>query len=309
MVASGSHAYLLNNGLSVLDTSTASHPVAVGQMPLTNCCYGNLSVSGRYVYATSDGGITICDVANPASPVQAGQIPPEFGPAGFAVSGNYGYMAVGGWHGLPVWDVSDPANPSRVGTAAGGTFYAFDVAISGQYAYVTAFTNTLQIYDISNPTNPVNLHVFTGGTPPSELNVAISGNYAYVYQGSLFTVVDISNPTNASIVFDNPNGDYTDSFITKMAISGNYAYFPTSAGLSIWSLGIAAPRLSISTTATNTAALTWPTPAGAFSVQQNPSLNPSNWVSLTNVPVVVAAQNQVMIPAPMETMFFRLVSQ
>ena len=55
---------------------------------------------------------------------------------------------------------------------------AWDVSISGNYAYVADYKTGLVIVDISNPSSPV----LKGGydTPGGAHGVAVSGNYAYV---------------------------------------------------------------------------------------------------------------------------------
>jgi hypothetical protein len=61
---------------------------------------------------------------------------------------------------------------------------------------------------------------------------------------------------------------------------------------------------------TNGILLSWPTQSVAFAVQQNsPGFNKATWVTLTNAPVVVGSQNQVIIPRPSGTAFYRLISQ
>jgi len=304
-----------NAVLSVLDISTPSNPVLVGQMQLTNCCYCNLSVSDRYAYATSSaawtGGVTICDVSDPTNPVQAGEItmPALHSPYGFAIAGRYGYMPVNGY-GLYAWDISDPTNPRNVGEGAVMN-YAYDVAISGNYAYVTASTNALQVFDISNPTNPVNLHVYPQTIPAYDISVAVSGNYAYAFDGPSFAALDISNPTNSNVVYAYGSAwQNNSSLITKMAIAGNFVYLPAGngEGISIWSLGIPAPQLAINST-NGTVILAWPTPTGAFSIQQSPGLNPPAWVTLTNAPIVVGSENQVTLPSPPGNTFYRLILQ
>ena len=55
--------------------------------------------------------------------------------------------------GLQVIDVSNPANPQRVG-GYDTSGHAFGVAVSGNYAYVADGANGLQVIDVSNPANP-----------------------------------------------------------------------------------------------------------------------------------------------------------
>jgi hypothetical protein len=65
----------------------------------------------------------------------------------------------------------------------------------------------------------------------------------------------------------------------------------------------------MNTTSTNTVVLSWPTPAAAFAVQQSPSLSPANWLTVTDRSFVVVGRNQVVLPAPSGTRFYRLVSE
>ncbi len=96
-----------------------------------------------------------------------------------AVSGNYAYVADAD-AGLQVIDVSNPANPQRVG-GYDTSGYAYGVAVSGNYAYVADCDAGLQVIDVSNPANPQRV----GGYDTSgyAYGVAVSGNYAYVADG------------------------------------------------------------------------------------------------------------------------------
>lgn len=53
----------------------------------------------------------------------------------------------------------------------------------------------------------------------------------------------------------------------------------------------------------------WPKQSVSYAVQQNSGFNTMNWITLTNTPAVVGSQNQVTIPKPNGTMFYRLTSQ
>jgi hypothetical protein len=96
---------------------------------------------------------------------------------------------------------------------------AYDVAVSGSYAYVADGSSGLEIIDVSNPSSPS----FAGHwkTPSSANGVAVSGSYAYVadYIGSL-EIIDVSNPKNPSPV----GSCNTLGYAVDVAVSGNYAY-------------------------------------------------------------------------------------
>ena len=69
------------------------------------------------------------------------------------------------------------------------------------------------------------------------------------------------------------------------------------------------PHLSIARTPTNTLSFSWPTNITTYALQQDSSLDSPNWTTLTNTPVVVGSQNQVILLTPQVTMFYRLISQ
>ena len=157
------------------------------------------------------------------------------------MSGNYAYLA--GWKygggleqaGLEVIDVSNPANPQRVGNwmydfgFGGSDSRVQAVAVRGNYAYVVDAVWGLQVINVSNPANPQ----WVGGDFASgaNLDVAVSGNYAYVADGTLgLRIVNVSNPANPQQV-----GSYnTSGEAYGVALSGNYAYVADwGAGLQV----------------------------------------------------------------------------
>jgi hypothetical protein len=138
-------------------------------------------------------------------------------PHGVYVSGNYAYVADYS-SGLRVIDITDPANPSVVGTCDTPGF-ANGVYISGNYAYVADDHSGLQVIDISNPANPFVI----GSYNPAGVayGLYVSGNYAYVadYVAGL-RIIDITDPADPSFVggYDTPGNAY------GVYVSGGYAY-------------------------------------------------------------------------------------
>src|SRR5437899_580301 len=135
---------------------------------------------------TNDDGtgnsLTIVDVStNPAQPSVVGSITDAvnlFGAYGVAVSGHYAFVAAQGCltgqpcpntavgNSFAVIDVASPSSPALVATLKNNSLpspwtgtaalsHATAVAISGNYAYVTAaYSNRLTVIDISNPLSP-----------------------------------------------------------------------------------------------------------------------------------------------------------
>ena len=139
-----------------------------------------------------------------------------------AIVGNYAYV-VG--DNLEVIDISNLSSPVFVGTyeftvtqdSAG--YYAKDVQIVGNYAYVAASGFGLQILDISNPTNPTLTGTYN--TSGSASAVQVIGNYAYIADGqSGLQIIDITNPSNPTL-----KGTYnTSGSASAVQVIGNHAY-------------------------------------------------------------------------------------
>jgi hypothetical protein len=119
-------------------------------------------------------------------------------------------------------------NPTLKGTYDTSSS-AYDVTVSGKYAYVADYASGLHIIDISNPASPVLEGTYnTSGTADS---VTVSGKYAYVADNLAgLHIIDISNPTSPTLV-----GTYDTSGIAyDITVSGKYAYVADgSSGLHI----------------------------------------------------------------------------
>jgi hypothetical protein len=66
------------------------------------------------------------------------------------------------------------------------------------------------------------------------------------------------------------------------------------------------PLLRVLLTSTNTVVIAWPNPSTGFSLQQNAALGNTNWLGVTNTPVVVGNEKQVTVAPPAGNRFFRL---
>ncbi|NGX42638.1 MAG: Serine/threonine-protein kinase PrkC [Chlamydiae bacterium] len=131
--------------------------------------------------------------------------------------------------------------------------WSYNVALSGNYAYVADRDSGLQIIDVSNVTNPT----FAGfyATPDRAYDVAVSGNYAYVADwNSGLQIIDVSNVANPTFA-----GSYdTPGWALRVALSGNYAYVADrTSGLQI---------IDVSNVANPTLASSYNTPDYAYGV-------------------------------------------
>lgn len=266
VAVSGSLAYVAsgNQGFRIVDVSNPLAPLEIGRDSLVNPA--KVVVSGNYAYfigPTAD--LKVENIADPTHPSLLAFCTMPDVPMDLAVQGNYVYLAVD-LAGMAIVDVTNPTNPLHVGSYANpATQY---VAVSGNYAYLTAFCyrNNMHKVDVSNPSNPfqvgylhdsnlwglsvagdyvyvgggsLGLRIFSSGlgpvgvwnTPGSAMDVSVSGNFAYVVDGSGgLRVIDVSNPVEPQ-----ERGYFDTQGSVKAAIpAGNLAYVADTYSLRIY---------------------------------------------------------------------------
>lgn len=278
VVISGNYAYIANgdSGLAIFDISTPSSPILAGSYDAEGFIR-DIAVLGNSVYAADGNGLVIIDVSTPSSPELVGTYDTIGFGNGVAVSGNYAYIAddskgiFDGSNGLAVIDVSTPSSPSLVGTY--DAVYAYDIVISGHYAYV-ADSIGLVILDISTPSSPVLMNSYS--TNGDANDVAVSGNYAYVSDYAGLTILDISTPSSPGFI-----GNYgTEGNANGVAVSGEYIYLADSNnGLFVLQQGSSGASLATDKNTTSDGSMTGNesgalqlSPIGDHSVRENETL-------------------------------------
>ena len=167
--------------------------------------------------------------------VSRGSIP---APAGFAEGGlarlHDTRAYVSSANTLTVFDVSDPASPTRLGAYEfSHQIWAFRVV--GSLVYVAADAFGVGILDATGAGDPRLLGSFT--TPGQAKNVAVSGTTALVAdQLEGVVVVDVSTPSNPVEV----TTVFVDGFATDVAISGPLTY-ASDRPMGLYVLDIASP--------------------------------------------------------------------
>ncbi len=253
ITVSGSYAYVAAGRLVVIDISNPTQPNVLASVPsvLPEDVYAfDVTVRDNYAYvANYTGGLEIVDISNPHSPIVVGACS-EVGAAHcVTVQGNFAYIGcinfVGGdpfdrIAGLSVVDISNPSAPLRVGH---DTTFAFgrdpvdiyDVAVSGDYAYLTSPAAGLFIFDISNPSTPSK--VTLTDTLRRAIGIEIDGSTAYVTQvasGGL-SIYDLTNPiAPVQVGFTETNSTcYHVSVYSGKAYLAGYGYGLLTADVSV----------------------------------------------------------------------------
>jgi hypothetical protein len=215
--------------------------------------------------------LTILDIAsNPASPSVLGVIRDAntlFGAYGVAVSGHYAFVASQGClsgqpcpnhsagNAFATIDIGAPAAPVIVAALHNGSLpspwkgsgalaHATSVAISENYAYVTAAnSNRLTVISIANPLNPQIVASLNDATNLKfPVDVAVSGKYAYVVDqittGRL-TVVDVTNPAKPQIVTSIENTLLNGAY--RVRLHGDFAYVSASGSSDVAVIDVSNP--------------------------------------------------------------------
>ena len=166
---SGQYAYVISyvgvssiSTLVVVDVSNPASPAIVGSTN-TGTAWLNVAdikVVGKYAYVAGQSDqqseILVFDISNPASPYLLSSLPVAHSPQGLDVEGNYWYQTLYDQNSLNIYNISNPASLSQVGTASlSGTCKPQDVTVEGTTAYVACYENSsVAVVDVSNPTSP-----------------------------------------------------------------------------------------------------------------------------------------------------------
>ena len=189
----------------------------VGNWPFGRSNAVELDPDRNLAFCGSGGGVYILDVSDPGNP---GKVSEKIHVRSTVVALFYQsstqtlYLAAEET-GLEIWDVSNFENPEKLGSY-GKLDWTFDVAVSGDYAYL-ADGGGLRIINVSVPSNLTEMGYCE--TPGSARGVAVSGNYAYIADDqSGLRIIDISTPSDPFEVGDVPG------YANDVAVSGDYAY-------------------------------------------------------------------------------------
>jgi len=231
LVVSGNYTYVgTATGLQVFNTSVPSSPVLVGYVAVGALNY--TFVQGNYVYVLDDSTnfLYIVNISNPTNPVVVNSVATNSIPIGLYVSGHYAYVATDAVPSyLDIYDVAIPAVPVLVSNSlilansARTLAYGYTaISVQGNYAYIGAQGGAqgLFVVNVANPASPFQVG-YTSGLNNQFERVVVQGNYAYVGELNNIQIVDISIPSNPTVV----GGDFTGlPFIDALSVQGHYLY-------------------------------------------------------------------------------------
>jgi hypothetical protein len=233
----GDLAYICSGaaGLSIVDVGDPDHPEMLSTTPLSYSPTQCVDVVGNWAYVSipsvGQTGVHAVDVSDPAHPVVHGRYP-RTGAYGIEVHGNYchiagHYVAGVNYGGYSIPDISNPDNMVGVGGLIDPPWYCVDVAVIGNYAYLTEEagqdldgTYGIRIVDISDIANNVVVGFYELERPPSYMvtwyeNIIVASPIDGIF------VFDASDPENLTLT-----GSYGEEGASDVVTDGHYAYVP-----------------------------------------------------------------------------------
>jgi len=223
VVVFGDHLLLADDrdGLRSIDVSNPSLPIEVGFFRSTESYnpYRCIVFRDNYAFVAEVVGLRVYDVSDPRNPIKVSDSD-TLKATEFVIQGDYAYV-VGGFGGIRIVDVSNPASLTDVGFYE-HPGYAGDIEIWNNHLLVDPLaidpdTSALQILDISNPVSP-SLVGIIGLWGIADIEVVDNLVYLLGYDG--LRVFDISTPSAPVEIglLDPWSGGY------DIVVRGNYAY-------------------------------------------------------------------------------------
>ena len=153
------YAYLAEgDGVAILDVSNPAMPVQVGYYSTWPVEPSTLARSGIYLYVQYGAGdwgesIDVVNISDPAHPIKTGSVLWSRYSYDLDIVGTYLYSAAS-IDGLRIFDVSNPAAPTEIGSYTRPGLVVAGVEVSGSRAYVIDRGENgggLVVLDVSNP--------------------------------------------------------------------------------------------------------------------------------------------------------------
>ena len=202
------------SGLLLVDISDPALPQYASELDVSWMMM-DIAAQGDYAY-TGSNGFRVFDMSDPAYPVQVGYNETDGAIARISDTlAVYIPSSMGSGNKVNIMDVSDPADPQKLGHYSPPVM-TNDLVLKDHYAYVACWWDGFRVVDFSDPNSPVLVsHDFgwvSGAVPGEEFCYAqaldIYGNYLYVLDYGPFEtedtkgiyIFDISTPDDPQLI-------------------------------------------------------------------------------------------------------------
>ncbi|NQV16581.1 T9SS type A sorting domain-containing protein [bacterium] len=154
---SGNYVYAAtnNNGIGIVNVSTASSPTLVGYVAesMVSGRYGEgVAAYGNVMVQSTWGALYFYDISSPESPTLQDTVALTTGTSWLTLDDDYAY--VHDFDSLKIFDLSNLSAVVQVGGVNTGGSWDGDAFREGDYVYVNAETAGIKVYDVTDITNP-----------------------------------------------------------------------------------------------------------------------------------------------------------
>lgn len=223
IAVNGNYAYIATNspygefseGFYIVDLSDITNP-QIDYYESYSSTAGAFAIAnnGSYVFVATNGYVYCYDASNPTHPQKLSIMSVSNAPHGVFYSDNKLYVAAQS-SGLVIFDVSNPAQPVRVGSLAS---WAEKCAVRDTLAFLVKQADQMEIVSVSDPANPFVISKLPKDTLASMeylMDVKVKGNLVYIAgdayiqdvgQMAQLKIADVSNPSAPKVLnsFFNP---------------------------------------------------------------------------------------------------------
>ena len=188
-------AYVVDGHLRIMDITNSLQPVELGA---TGPAMRGIALAGDVAFSlwnpiSQTVVLAAFDISDPLAPTM---VPESGGPyfvgaRAVAASGKYAFVV--SYHTLTVVDATDPAQMTVVTDLTLPGFYALQIEVVDDLAYVANHESGLQIIDVADPTAPA---IIGESIPPGGVNgFALRGSICFAVCGHEgLRIIDVSDP-------------------------------------------------------------------------------------------------------------------
>jgi hypothetical protein len=222
--------------------TTPPTSVPLASMPLAGTLYAGITSSNRMYVAAGEGGLQSYATNQSALPRIGVYVPANTSaPARLAMTGQT--LLVASADRITLYDVSSPASPARLGTAAlqGGPPTA--TAVVGQYAYVAVATG-VRIFSIANPSEPRNVGTLALNSP---FDLAAHNDNLYITAFDGLIIATLANPEQPAVIgtFVATANNQTFRGGRSVALTANGSTAIVGIGERLWAVDLRNPTAPV----------------------------------------------------------------
>ncbi|MCF7811130.1 T9SS type A sorting domain-containing protein [bacterium] len=181
-------------GLYVIDLSDPIHPSQTGFLSFdvnNSSLYKFIDIYRDFVYIGNGGALYIVDVSDIEDITVVSNVYRDIADANdVAFSDDFAYVATSGgeYSGLSVLNIQNPSEPNVV-SSPNSSYSMYNLVFDNDIVYSVSKSTGRFAYDVTEPDNPVLLSNFYDSGAVN--SVSISGNYCYIDESNLITVLNI----------------------------------------------------------------------------------------------------------------------